>query len=64
MSEIYFEVRESPEGGYKANALGASIYTQGDNLEEVRSNILEAVECHFDAPERPKWIQHIVVGSN
>ncbi len=61
MGELFFEVRESPEGGYEANALGASIYTQGDSLDEVRSNILEAVECHFDAPERPKWVRVIFV---
>jgi len=59
MGEVFFEVRESQEGGYEANALGASIYTQGDSLEEVRANILEAVACHFDEPERPKWVRII-----
>jgi hypothetical protein len=41
VNEIFFEVRESPEGGYEANALGASIFTQGDDLAQVRANILE-----------------------
>ncbi len=59
MGEIYFEVRESPEGGYEANALGASIYTQADTLEDVRSNILEAVECHYETADRPKWVRII-----
>src|SRR5580658_6636354 len=57
VTEIVFEVRESPEGGYEANALGASIFTQGDSLEDVRANIVEAVECHFDKPERPGWVR-------
>jgi hypothetical protein len=57
VGEIIFEVRESPKGGYEANALGASIFTQGDTLDEVRSNILEAVECHFDPAERPARIR-------
>jgi len=59
MSEIIFEVRESPEGGFEANALGASIFTQGDDVTQVRANILEAVECHFDEAERPKWVRII-----
>ena len=57
MSEISFEVRESQEGGYEAHALEASIYTQGDSFGSVSSNILEAVECHFDESERPKRIR-------
>ena len=28
-SEITFQVRESPEGGYEARALGYSIFTDG-----------------------------------
>jgi len=60
MGEVFFEVRESLEGGYEANALGASIYTQGDTLEEVRSNIVEAVECHFDDADRPEWVRIII----
>ncbi len=57
MTEIVFEVREAQEGGYEANALGASIFTQGDTLDDVRSNILEAVECHFEESERPRWVR-------
>ncbi len=57
VEEISFEPRESSEGGYEANALGASIYTQSDTIEEVKANLLEAVECHFDEPERPSWVR-------
>jgi len=41
--------------------LGESIFTEGETLEEVRSNIKEAVECHFDEANLPKLIRlHIV----
>jgi len=56
MLELTFEVRESPEGGFEANALGASIFTQADSLEEIKANIAEAVECHFDEGHRPAWV--------
>ena len=35
-SEIIFAVQESPEGGYEAKALGYSIYTQADTLDELK----------------------------
>ena len=49
--EIIFLVEEDPEGGYNARALGQSIFTQGDTLEEVKNNIKSALECHFDRKE-------------
>ena len=48
MSEIIFEVLEDEiEGGYTASALGYGIHTQGENLEELRAMVKEAVHCHF-----------------
>jgi predicted RNase H-like HicB family nuclease len=44
-------VEEAAEGGYTAKALGESIFTAGDSLEEIKVNIKEAVECHFDGAE-------------
>jgi predicted RNase H-like HicB family nuclease len=61
MSEILFLVEESDEGGYTARAVNESIFTEGDSLEEVRRNVREAVECHFDDGKAPKVIRlHIV----
>jgi hypothetical protein len=48
MNELFFLVEESPEGGYTARALGESIFTQGEDLDDTKRNILEAVGCHFD----------------
>lgn len=48
MSEIIFEVQEDEmDGGYVATALGHSIATQGDTLEELREMVRDAVRCHF-----------------
>ena len=48
-SEIIFEVREDEvDGGFTARALGHSIFTEAETLEELRKNVLEAADCHFD----------------
>jgi predicted RNase H-like HicB family nuclease len=57
MSEIIFLVEEAPEGGYTARALGQSVFTDGDSVEELRKNVREAVECHFDEGQRPRIIR-------
>lgn len=43
MTEVIFLVEEDPEGGYTARALGQSIFTEADTLDELRVNIREAV---------------------
>ncbi len=45
---IQFFIQNADEGGYTAQAIGYSIYTQGETLDETVRNIQEAVECHFD----------------
>ena len=47
-TEIIFAIQKSPEGGYEARALGYSILTQADTMDELKMNIREAVRCHFD----------------
>jgi hypothetical protein len=60
-SEIIFSVQESPEGGYEARALGHSIFTQADSMEELKRNVREAVQCHFDEGSAPNVIRlHLV----
>jgi len=62
IKEIIFLVEEDVEGGYCAQALGESIFTQADDLESLRLMVRDAVECHFLNPEeRPRVIRlHIV----
>ncbi len=49
MREIIFQVEQDEiDGGYVASALGHSIVTQGDTLEELLTMVCDAVRCHFD----------------
>jgi hypothetical protein len=57
MNEIIFMVEEAIEGGFNAKALGVSIFTQADSLEELRLNVREAVECFYGDEEAPKIIR-------
>ncbi len=56
-SEMIFAVEESPEGGYEAKALGQSIYTEADTLEELKERVKDAVRCHFEEEVRPRVIR-------
>ena len=56
-NEIIFLIYESPEGGYEAQALNESIYTEADTLDELREMVRDAVACHFDDEQRPKIIR-------
>jgi hypothetical protein len=38
--ELIFEVRDAEEGGYRARALGAAIFTEAETWEELRANVL------------------------
>ncbi len=60
--EIIFEVTESLDGGYEARALGHSIHSQADNLDDLKIMLKDAVQCHFETDvERPRLIRlHLV----
>jgi len=61
MNEIFFLVEEALEGGYTAKAIGESIFTEADSMDELKVNIREAVHCHFDDDKLPKIIRlHLV----
>lgn len=61
MKKIIFIVDRSPEGGYEARALEHSIFTDGDDLEQLKANVREAVAAHFEADRMPKVIRlHMV----
>jgi hypothetical protein len=57
MNEIIFLVEEASEGGMIARALGHSIFTEAETLDELRRNVREAVQCHFEDGTAPKVIR-------
>jgi len=55
MSELVFEVTQESDGGFVAEALGESIFTEADSWEALRANVREAVKAYYfdrPAPER------------
>jgi len=53
LNEIIFEITQEADGGFCAECLTESIFTEADTWEELRANVKEAVEAfYFD---RPKW---------
>ncbi len=56
-AEIIFEVTEAPEGGYDARALGDSIFTQGEDWDDLKTMSRDAVLCHFDEDDVPRVIR-------
>ena len=57
MKELIFLVEEAPEGGYTARALGESIFTEADTLMDLRTQIRDAVNCHFEESTQPKVVR-------
>ena len=57
MNEIFFLVEDALEGGFTARAIGESIFTEADTIDELKVNIREAVQCHFDDADLPKIIR-------
>lgn len=61
LAEIVFVVEESPEGGYEARALGQSIFTEADTMDELKLMVEDAVRCHFDEDKMPRLVRlHLV----
>lgn len=56
-NEIIFVVEEDLEGGFNARALSEPIFTQGESVEELKANIKDAVDCHFELDAKPKIIR-------
>jgi hypothetical protein len=50
MKELVFDVMQEADGGYTAEALGESIFTQADSWDELKANVREAVQAfYFDS---------------
>ena len=61
MNEIVFEITQEANGGFCAECLTESIFTQGDSWDELRANVKEAVEAfYFDRPKPANIRLHLV----
>ena len=56
-NEIIFEVTEAPEGGYDARALGHGVFTHGEDWDDLKEMIRDAVRCHFADDDIPGVIR-------
>ena len=57
MKEIIFEVAQEADGGFTAEALGESIFTQADTWDELRANVKEAVLAFYFDSAPPAFIR-------
>jgi hypothetical protein len=61
VNEIVFEVTQESDGGFCAECLTESIFTQGDTWEELRANVKEAVGAFYYDCAKPTAISlHLV----
>ena len=61
MNEIVFEITQEADGGFCAECLTESIFTQGDTWDELRANVKEGVEAfYFDRPKPASIRLHLV----
>ena len=56
MKELYFEITQEVDGGFVAECLTESIFTQADTWEELRSNVRDAVDGYFFDQTKPEVI--------
>jgi predicted RNase H-like HicB family nuclease len=61
---LQFIIQPATEGGYFATAVGHSIYTQGETVDETICNIREAVDCHFFDDSENRTSHHVPILAN
>lgn len=61
MSDLVFEVVQEADGGYCAECLTESIFTQADSWAELRRNVVEAVHAFYFDKAAPASVRlHLV----
>ena len=61
MEELVFEVTQEADGGFCAECLTESIFTEGDTWAQLRANVKEAVDAYyFDRPKPGHLRLHLV----
>ena len=57
MREVVFDIHELPDGGYSARSRECCIFTEADDLEDLRRQVKEAVCCHCDECDQPETVR-------
>ncbi len=57
MKELIFVVEDAPEGGFTAQALGESIFTEAEDLKTLQEKVRDAVKCHFETGQAPAVVR-------
>jgi hypothetical protein len=57
MSELVFEVTQESDGGFIAEAIGENIVTEADTWEQLRGNVIEAVEAYYFEEPKPAQVR-------
>jgi hypothetical protein len=57
MNEIIFIVQDDPEGGFTARALGQPIFTEADTFDDLKSQVRDALSCHFGYGAAPPLVR-------
>ena len=61
MREIIFDIAQDTDGGFIAESIGESIFTQADCWDELRVNVREAVQAFYFDSTPPAFIRlHLV----
>ncbi len=61
VSELVFEVTQEGDGGFVAECLTESIFTEADSWDELRDAVRDAVRAHFFDGTMPKQVRlHLV----
>jgi len=61
MTDLVFEAVKDADGGYSAECLTENIFTQADNWDDLRRNVIDATAAFFFDQARPQRIRlHLV----
>lgn len=60
MNELIFIIEESLDGGYEAEVVGASIFTEAETIEELKESMKDAVRCHFDEKDMHDMVRFFI----
>ena len=59
--EIVFSITQENDGGFVAECLSHDIFTQGNNWDELRANVRQAVSAFFFDQPKPSAVRlHLV----